>query len=370
MRLSLVTIALLCCCTGCTMTSLSRHTFNQTQTSVDLRLQEMMEDFAIIANEKSALPVYASIYAGTVITTDTAQVAAQTVLQNVVGAGQNGFGSQNLNPQLSRQTTQNWTVDAVIDPEKLEAMRCAFQWVLYGRASIGDDCINLLARPDQVPRAPGRHFGVLDDLERLPIGWLCRGRMKDVPIHAKYKAHRGDMWVWVTDDGVKGLADFGLIIQNIARVNINSTTLFNPGLIPYSLTLTPPDKPGFLDLDVINAEAGVRVVYIGSDALKNNLHVGDVIRKVNTENVIDATGFRKQIGNLAGKKVQLLVQAGDQNPRQVEVSVGMLSKMRVMVAVDANGRLAPDAPYYRIRTDSLGTDPYFRSQISAVSATK
>jgi hypothetical protein len=366
----MVAIALLCCDTGCTMNSLSRDTFHQTKTAVDLRFQEMMEDFAIIANEKSALPVYASIYAGTIITTDTAQVSAQTVLQNVTGGRQNGFGSQNLNPQLSRQTAQAWTVDAIIDPEKLEAMRCAFQWVLYGRAAVADDCISLLARPDQVPHAPGRHFGVLDDLNRLPTGWLCQGRLKDVPIHAKYKAHCGARWVWVAQDGVKGLADFALIIQNIARVNINSTTLFNPGLIPYSLTLTPPDKPGFLDLDVINAEAGVRIVYIGSDALKDNLHVGDVICQVNTESVTDVTGFRKQIGKYAGNKVQLVVQTGDQNPRQVAVFVGMLSKMRVIVAVDANGRLAPDAPYYRIRTDSLGTDPYFRSQISAVSATK
>src|SRR5262249_42858842 len=141
------------------------------------------------------------------------------------------------NPGVSRQSAQNWTVDPVVDPEKLEAIRLCFKWALGGSDCIDSDGLSLLARPDQVPTAPGRHFGVLDQLERLPRNWLCVGRACDVPVHARLKAHAGDTWVWVMPEGVRGLADFLLIVQDVARVNINSSTLFNPGLNPHVLQL-------------------------------------------------------------------------------------------------------------------------------------
>jgi hypothetical protein len=265
------------------MNSLERHTLVQTSTITDLRFTEVMEDFARIANDESALPIYASIYAGTVILTDTASLGATTDWQHAVGM--NGFASQNANPALNRQSAQNWTIDPIVDPEKLEAMRCAFNWVIRGRERVTSDCLALLARPDQVPQAPGRHFGVLDRLHGLPPGWLCTGRIGDVPVHAAYKSHHGNTWVWVMPEGIQGLADFSLIVQDIARVNINATTLFNPNPIPSQLSL-----------------------------------------------------------NVTGGQV--------------------------IVAVNGDGKLAPDAQYFRVRVDSQGSDAFFRSTVTAVGSTK
>ena len=82
-------------------------------------------------------------------------------------------------------------------------------------------------RPDREPVGPERHFDVADRLANLPHGWLCMGRLKDVPLCARYKAHSGDAWVWVMPDGMKGFSEFTLIVQDIARVSINSPTLFH-----------------------------------------------------------------------------------------------------------------------------------------------
>jgi hypothetical protein len=47
-----------------------------------------------------------------------------------------------------------------------------------------------------------------------------------MPHNACYRAHCGGTWVWVTPECTKALADFTLILQDIARVDINSSTIF------------------------------------------------------------------------------------------------------------------------------------------------
>jgi hypothetical protein len=370
-----------CLCSGCTMAALERSSLSQTESVAVLRSREVLEDFARTQQDPCALPAYASYYVGGVAVTDSASLGATTVWQHVVGA--NGFGSQNVNPALSRQLVQNWTVDPVIDPEKLEAMRWCFRYVLSGRESLGDDGVSLLARPDQVPGAPGRHFGVLDQLERLPPNWLFVGSLHDVPLNACYKAHVGNAWVWVTPDGVKGLADFTLILQDIARVNINSWTLFNPGLNPYPLQLEALDSRSYLDVAVEDASPGpgARITRIGSRSIQQRpadsdlpaagLRVGDVIVSVNGVPVADAAGFRRAmpVYNPKDPNVTLgVVPNPGARQGNATVKVTRAPAAAVVVAVDPAGRLAPDTPYARIRADSQGSDPFLRSQISTLSS--
>lgn len=216
-------------CAGCTMNALRRETLAQVDSSVDLRYRQAMDNLALIADDPTALPVYASIYAGTSTITDTGSIGETTIWQRA--KGMNGFGSEALNPSVSRQIGQNWTVDPIVDPERLEVVRWACRWVVYGPQSVSPEGISLLARPDQVPNAAGRHFGVLDQMNRLPNGWLGIGGANKAPRQAVYKACHGGTSVWVLPEGVRGLADLSLVLQNISRVDINSTTLFNPGLV-------------------------------------------------------------------------------------------------------------------------------------------
>ena len=279
MRPWVLTVVCTFACSGCTTFSLERHTLAQTDSAVDLRLKQTMQDLALVADNPSALPVYASIYAGSAVITDTASLGSTTVWQYVVALDpQNGFASQGANPGLSRNVGQNWTLDPIVDPEKLEAMRCCFRFAVYGQDGLQGDCASLLARPDQVPGVPGRHFGVLDDLGHLPTGWLCRGKLKDVPLTCRYKAHHGHTWVWVSQGGIKGLTDFSLIIQNIARVNINSPTLYSPGLnpAPASFPLAGKVMPE-ITVDDDLKDKGARVIKLARTPNPELLKLGDVI---------------------------------------------------------------------------------------------
>jgi hypothetical protein len=210
--------------TGCTSLALERHSVSQAVSAEELRYREVLDNLAMVAYDPASLPTYCSIFSGQAQITDSGQISSMTVWQHVTG--KNGFGGETLTPQLSRMALQNWVLDPVVVPEKLEAMRYACQWVVYGREfATRNDFRVLLASPAQAP-TPGRHFGVADALARLPDGWLHIGKLSDVPAHACYKAHFKSEWVWVQPEGVQALSDFAVIFQNIARVASNSPTLF------------------------------------------------------------------------------------------------------------------------------------------------
>jgi hypothetical protein len=223
MNVRIIVAAAVFVCPGCTMMSLERHSVAQVDTTTDLRYREVMNNLALIANDPSTLPNYTSIFSGTIFVQDMGQMVSTTTWPYVASVG-----SQATNPSLNRQISQNWTLDPLLVPEKLEAMRAACQWAIGGPDHVSRDSMSLLVRPQDAPPGPNRHFSVADKLGELPAGWLSFGSSSDVPKCARYKAHCGPTWVWVTPAGMKGLADFTLVIQNIARVQINSSTLFNP----------------------------------------------------------------------------------------------------------------------------------------------
>ncbi|MGH7169972.1 MAG: hypothetical protein ACRELG_06830 [Gemmataceae bacterium] len=205
---------------GCTMMSLERHTIAQNSSAVDVRYREIVDNLAIIANDRSRLPNYSSIFVGTIFVQDQGQLISTTTWPFSVGM-------QATNPSGNRQISQNWALDPIMAPEKLEAIRAACQWVIGGPDYVSKDSMSLLISPEEAPPGSARHFGVAKDLAKLPEGWLRIGCSRDVPKCARYKAHFNQTWVWVMPDAMKGLDELSLIIQSIARVYINSPTLFN-----------------------------------------------------------------------------------------------------------------------------------------------
>ena len=206
MKLCSLVVVCAVACTGCTTLSLERQTLAQAASSGALRYQEVLNNLAMIANDPSALPAYSSIFAGTASVTDMGQFTSTTVWQHLKDvAVQNGFGSEAINPQISRAVLENWSLDPIVVPEKLEAMRAACQWMIYGPEMLSSLDHSLLASPDVDP-SPGRHFGVEKQLAQLPPGWLGCGKRKDVPRGACYRAHCGHTWVWVMPEGTEALA--------------------------------------------------------------------------------------------------------------------------------------------------------------------
>jgi hypothetical protein len=225
-------------CTGCTMMSLERHTIGQSDSATDIRYRQVLHNLSLIADDPSALPSYSSIYSGTVFVQDQGQIVSTNILPYLAAAK----GSIAANPSLNRQISQNWFLDPIASPEKLEAIRACCQWAVHGPEQVNPDSRALLIRPDQAPAGPDRHFSVEERLAKLPSGWLGRGRFQDVPKCAAYKAHVGDTWVWVRPEDMAGLTAFALIIQDIARVGINSPTLFNLPPLYNPITFETADK--------------------------------------------------------------------------------------------------------------------------------
>jgi hypothetical protein len=294
MRFGTLLLTVLSACTGCTTAALQRHANSQSGSPVDLRYRETLENLAMVAENSFALPAYSSIFSGTAQITDTAQLVSTTA----VGPGMPG---EMLNPQFTRVVLGNWTLDPLNAPEKLEAVRCACRWVIYGQDWACHDCVGLLETPQRFP-CPGRHFGVADRLRQLPLEWLHRGGKQDVPAQACYKAHSGDVWVWVMPEDVKALADFSLILQDIARVDINSITL--QYIRPAPSDFTFPTQPRLLPCFDAGCAKGP--------------HDGTIPANVIAE-----------------------------------------------VYVDPCYKLMPDIPYYRWRIENLGSDSSLRSQINA-----
>jgi hypothetical protein len=238
-------------CSGCTTLSLERHTLAQANSTVELRYGETLQNLALIAHDRDALPNFASIFSGTVQVTDTAQLSSTTVWENFVSIKKpTGWFSEAANPQASRIVLHNWALDPIAVPEKLEAMRAACQWILYGPQTIPMKEMSLLLSPDD-DRLNTRHFNVAKRLAQLPDGWLHCGRLKDAPAGASYKAHHKGTWVWVMPNGIKGLADFSLVLLDIARIDSNSPTLFNLPPAPSTLKFETADL-GVSDYDQVS----------------------------------------------------------------------------------------------------------------------
>jgi hypothetical protein len=304
--------------TGCTSLALERHTLSQGASPTDIRYQEVMDNLAMVAKDPFALPAFSSIFAGTAQITDTASLISTTTIGP-------GVAGQTINPSWTRAVTGNWTLDPINTPEKLEAMRCCCRWVVYGQEFAVRDCGTILLRPEQActvlnpPEYQGRHFGVYERLCKMPQHWLAMGRRHDVPPCARYKARCGDTWVWVTPENLKGLADFSLILQDIARVDINSPTIFCIRQVPsdFLFPSTSPTKPRNLSFKCPPAR----------DCCP--------------------------------------VQVGATPPLSCPETNKTLPNVVAEVSVDPCGKLMPDNPYYRYRVENAGSDPYLRSQISA-----
>jgi hypothetical protein len=196
--------------------ALDRYTINQSKSAGDYCYQAALHCLAMVAANPDTLPSYALLSGGISSITDTGTVNPLTLWGKL--GGPDVFVSETLAFTGSRTPQLSWTISPVGDDTQLEAMRCACRWVLAGPDHLGPECTRTLADPEEDP-SPGPHFGVMRRLVRLPKGWLHVGGVSDVPLGACYKDHCCGTWVWVMPDGTEGLAEFTLVLQDIATLN-------------------------------------------------------------------------------------------------------------------------------------------------------
>jgi hypothetical protein len=201
---------------GCqTHVSLRNNSVSTTRTLADLNYQQVLDNVAQFTANPAAMPSLAVFNAGTVTIADQKSANFSTTGAPTLSRPQQmGAGlpilSILLNPSASRTVTENWSMAPVTDIDNLRRIRCALQLlVLNGQET--SDC-------DECSKQIGQFYrGEMERMECLiPMGWYCVGRKHDVPKDASYVAHYGDVYIWVTSQGLEGLTRFTMTVIDLA----------------------------------------------------------------------------------------------------------------------------------------------------------
>jgi|SRR5579863_7897228 len=179
--LSIITILLLMLQSGCTHIQLRQSSVQLASTVSDMHDQQVLRNVAMFYQKRrNAIPSFAVVGNGTAQVSDTG-TAGPT-------AGWDPFGltSVVLGLTASRNIQENWTLNTVNDPDKLEIMRCAFRRLFDGPEMPCNNCSFKLQE----------YFGSNIDC-KLPTGWFECGPRKCVPKDACYVGCYCDTYAWV-----------------------------------------------------------------------------------------------------------------------------------------------------------------------------
>jgi hypothetical protein len=226
MRAVLVALIALILAPGCTPSALQHESVSLAGASSDLRYREVIENLAMIAANPWTLPAYSSVYSGAMDVTDSAGFGEGTTWVHSI-SGPSGFSSQTLDIPMSRSVKGALTLDPMIVPEKIRALRAACQWAVFDGNVLSQEDGQLLKR-FELGLPAGNYFGVEPELRDISQGipWLGKGCSHDVPKNACYCAHCGSAFVWVCPEGMDGFSRFVLVCQKIAR--FDTSTLWQP----------------------------------------------------------------------------------------------------------------------------------------------
>ena len=215
-----ILFALIFALTGCrTHQSLRKHTSLATAPLADLNCQQVLDNVARFAANPDSLPSLAVVNNGSVVVNDQGSIGGASTYAPTLTAIQQLGGYPILSlfftPSATHNLAETWTVDPVTDSEKLRRIRCAFQLLVRGGRveSPCDDCqqrLDLFFDPQKDP---------MDVM--LPTGWFQVGCRRDVPKEACYVSRYGDLWVWVTADGMDGLAQFTISVMDLSTTDLS-----------------------------------------------------------------------------------------------------------------------------------------------------
>ncbi len=249
MRYMSITLALAASMlTGCTALSLERHTINQATSVSALRYQEVVDNLAAACVCPGRLPAFSLISQGGAAVSDTGSIDSNTTWYS---RAVNGFSTEVATAVGKRNPDLNWTLAPVASQPQLEAIKCAYEWVVCGMPDPASECMSLLREADLTkPNDYEKyHFDVANQLRQLPSHWYHVGYRKDVPANACYVGHYGSKYVWVTPDGMLGLSEFTLVLLDIATIDPSSLliplptaslSLNNGGTTGTTITATLP----------------------------------------------------------------------------------------------------------------------------------
>lgn len=205
--------------TGCrTHQSLRKHTSLATATLADLNCQQVLDNVARFAANPDSLPSLAVVSTGSVVVNDQGNIGGASTYAPTLTALQQLGGypilSLFLTPSVTHNLAETWTMSPVTDSEKLRRIRCAFQRLVQGGLE-GMPCTDCQQRLDLFFDPQKDPIDVM-----LPTGWFQVGCRRDVPTAACYVSQYEGVWVWVTADGVDGLARFTMAVMDLSTTDL------------------------------------------------------------------------------------------------------------------------------------------------------
>lgn len=225
-RLVLSTLLLAVCSTGCTYHQLRKNTANQALTISELHQQQVLDNVALFVNNKDALPFFALPTQGTSEINDKGAITPLLTWSRITTAPLVGdflFNTAQTTMTAERAAKQNWTLNPINDPRKLELMRCAYQRAIgsccggmeSGSCPNCSERFNLYytGRKDKVPATTNVTAECLSNT----CCWFRVGSKHDIPTDCcNFVGKYCDTYVWVPKGGRDTLSKLTLVILDFA----------------------------------------------------------------------------------------------------------------------------------------------------------
>lgn len=234
-------LALVWLASGCQTFQLRVGSINQARSYGDIQEQQVLDNLAKFVYDINSLPSFAYSAQGTNQVQDQVSISSTTTWQRIA-AGLYGWMSSTAVPGAQRQAFQNWILQPLNDPRKLDLMRCAYQKVVRdnlaarGLSEAGScspceggvcpDCAKRFntfytGKATVPPPPPGdpKDTGVITHLclGHNPV-WFAWGCKKNLPIHCRCLkwGHYCGTYVWVLPGGEDELTKLTLAILDYA----------------------------------------------------------------------------------------------------------------------------------------------------------
>ncbi len=205
----LITVVLCAASSGCATTQLAFTASRQMGTEPDIYTDQAFGNLIRISNDPTVLPYFTLLQSGVPSTNDTGSMTIGSIMfpaQSVVKQLHNQRGGT-LGPIMGQRVVgTNWTISPVNDPDRLNAMRYLYLWILGHPIQDLDEAQKLLQQ----------YLGKNFLLSHVPQGWLNRGGWHDVPDGVLRKMHHLGHYYWITPGMEEHLTKLTVTMLDIA----------------------------------------------------------------------------------------------------------------------------------------------------------
>jgi hypothetical protein len=163
----------------------------------------VLDNLALIAGCPDALPYFAVLQDG------TTQVQHEKGAEFGLAWTPYTLAGETLALRGNRVLSEQWGLDPVKEPERLDAMRWVYRWATRGEEGVTPDGWTRLG-----------YFHAREEVRKIPPGFFQTGKCGAAPKDACYVGRSGAQAVWVDAAGVEALTRLTLVIMDIATIDL------------------------------------------------------------------------------------------------------------------------------------------------------